>query len=122
MSQSTATDEPIAKRSGKMEVPQSGKIDETYYFVSINYPFMSSVLNMESLKTQAKLLRVKDVDGKFVVHFNETANDGTNHRIHIIIFEVEGSQAASGAKAQDFLYSTKNVHTDEILATHLHVH
>ena len=80
---------------------------------------------MELLKTQAELLRVKDVEGRFIVHFNETTGGpgGTSHIIHnVILFEFEGSRAASGAKEQDTLYSTKNVHTDEILcnvATHL---
>ena len=100
---------PEAKRS-KM---QSQEIN-TYYFVSINYPFMSSDMNKELFKTRAKeYFRDNEVKGEFVLHCRETANDGTEHRIYI--FEFESSRAASSAKVHDFIYSTEYVHTDKIL-------
>ena len=99
---------PEAKRS-KM---QSEEID-TYYFVSISYPFMSSDMNKELFTSQAtERFRGNEVKGEFVLQCVETKN-GTKHRFYL--FEFESSRAASNAKANDFMYFVEDVHTDKIL-------
>ena len=94
---------------------------DTYYFVSISYPFMSSDMNERELfMSQAKqYFRGNEMKGDFVLQCVETENR-TKHKF--FLFEFETSRATSNAKANDFVYSVQNVDTDEILcniSTHL---
>ena len=122
MSQSTATDTvlpqpadilpPQPKRSKILPILPPASVNNTYYIVCINFPCVTASVDMESLKTEAKGFNI-DLQGDFMVHSNEHHVDGTASRIYL--FEFSKSLQASRAKAADFLYTTVEVDTSEIL-------
>ena len=122
MSQSTATDTvlpqpadilpPQPKRSKILPILPPASVNNTYYIVCINFPCVTASVDMESLKTEAKGFNI-DLQGDFMVHSNEHHIDGTASRIYLL--EFSKSLQASRAKAADFLYTTVEVDTSEIL-------